>query len=232
MPIKSADARALAGTSLFRGVPDGQLDTLSRDVRYKTFPPAAQVLSADQPGDVVFIILEGTVRIELDQADGTQVIVAVLGPGETVGEMSVIDRKGRSANVVTMDEATLAWIDSTTLSDYMEAMPQLAHNLARILTCRLRLANARIMTLATHDVYGRVARQLLSLADEFGETDSRGETLIPLRLTQTDLASLVGASRVRVNQALVQYKQRGYIEMHATHRITVRNRDALAARCA
>jgi len=232
MPIKSADARALAETSLFSGMPLEQLEELSRDVRCKTFPAGTHVLSAEQPGDVVFVILNGTVKIELDQTDGTPVILAVLGAGETVGEMSVIDKLGRAATVVTLDEATLAWIDNATLARYLESMPRLTHNLARILACRLRVANAQILALATHDVYGRVARQLLTLADALGEPDADGTTLIPTRLTQTDLASLVGASRARVNQALVLFQRQGHIAIQSPHRIAVRNRAALAARCA
>jgi CRP/FNR family cyclic AMP-dependent transcriptional regulator len=110
MPIKPADPRALAETSLFNGLPLGQLEELVRYMRCKTFAAGTHVLSAEQPGDVVFVILNGTVKIELEQADGTSVILAVLGAGETVGEMSAIDNLGRSASVVTLEEATLAWI--------------------------------------------------------------------------------------------------------------------------
>jgi CRP/FNR family transcriptional regulator, cyclic AMP receptor protein len=85
--------------------------------------------------------------------------------------------------------------------------------------------------LATQDVYGRVARQLLSLAEQYGKDDGRGGKVIPMRLTQGDLASLVGASRVRVNQVLVFYKENAYISVDNAYRITISNQAALAARC-
>jgi CRP/FNR family cyclic AMP-dependent transcriptional regulator len=197
----------------------------------KTYSAGANVISADQPGGVVFVILSGTVKIEIDQSDGTQVILAVLGAGQSVGEMSVTDKLMRSANVITLEESVLAWIDEATFSRCLESVPALAHNLARVLSSRLRIANAQIQALATQDVYGRVARQLLALAQEYGVHDGQGGTQIPIRLTQSELASLVGASRVRVNQALVLYKEEGYIAVDHSYRITLRNPAALAARC-
>jgi CRP/FNR family cyclic AMP-dependent transcriptional regulator len=98
------------------------------------------------------------------------------------------------------------------------------------LSNRLRLANSQIQALATQDVYGRVARQLLILADTFGRRDQNGDIVVPLRMTQGDLASLVGASRVRVNQALVVFKDSGYISVDAALQITIHNYAALAAR--
>jgi CRP/FNR family cyclic AMP-dependent transcriptional regulator len=81
------------------------------------------------------------------------------------------------------------------------------------------------------DVHGRVARQLLALADAHGERDANGRVTIPLRLTQGDLANLVGATRVRVNEVLVGFKRRKYLSEDARHRVTILDRDALAAYC-
>jgi CRP/FNR family cyclic AMP-dependent transcriptional regulator len=146
--------------------------------------------------------------------------------------MSVTDRLERSADVITLDDSTLAWMDRSTFADYQQRFPGLVHNVARILSRRLRVANAQILALATQDAYGRIARQLLSLADVYGqETGDEGGRLIPLRLTQSDLASMVGTSRVRVNQALLHFRALGYISVDQGNRITVHDRAALAARC-
>jgi CRP/FNR family cyclic AMP-dependent transcriptional regulator len=225
------DAAALAETALFEGVTTEQLETIRHHFRSKTFAAGTNVVTAEQPGEVVFVILSGTVKVQVDQLDGSEVILAILGAGQSIGEMSVADKLGRSASVITLDESTLAWIGRATFATYQQLWPRLTQNLATILSNRLRAANAHIQALATQDVYGRIARELLSLAETYGKDNGKGGILIPMRLTQGDLASLVGASRVRVNQALVLFKERGYISVDAVHRITVHNEAALAARC-
>jgi CRP/FNR family cyclic AMP-dependent transcriptional regulator len=159
------------------------------------------------------------------------VILAILGGGQLVGELSLIEQQARSATVVTLEESTLLWIDRVAWQQCLETMPALTLNLVRLLARRLRLANAQIQALATQDVFGRVARQLLAFAAEYGQPNTNGETVIPLRLTQSDLASLVGASRVRVNQVLSFYQQRHVITIHPNYHITVLNVQALAQRC-
>ena len=112
----------------------------------------------------------------------------------------------------------------------MEEVPAIARNLVGILSRRLRLADTHARSLAALDVHGRLAAQILAFAREYGEPLSDGGTLIPLRLTQTELAGLVGASRVRVNQALGYYRKRGNISIDRDHRITVHDEEALARR--
>jgi CRP/FNR family transcriptional regulator, cyclic AMP receptor protein len=176
------------------------------------------------------VILEGTAKVYLTHTDGQEVILAILGPGEIVGEMSAADSLGRSASVMTLEDSTLLWMDRYTFLSSMEEMPTIARNLVGILSRRLRLADTNTRSLAALDVHGRVAAQLLAFAREYGEPLPEGGTLIPLRLTQTDLAGLVGASRVRVNQALGYYRKRGSISLNKDHRIIVREEESLARR--
>jgi CRP-like cAMP-binding protein len=183
-----------------------------------------------EPGEVAYVILEGTVKIHVETADGGEVILVILGSGEIVGELSVVDSLGRSANVVTMEESIICWIDRSTFWQWMDTMPVMMHNLVRILSRRIRLANAQIQSLASLDVYGRVARQLLAFAQEYGEKLPNGDILIPIRLTQSDIAGMIGATRVRVNQVLVAYRQRGHISVDHNYRITVHNTEALIQR--
>jgi CRP/FNR family transcriptional regulator, cyclic AMP receptor protein len=133
--------------------------------------------------------------------------------------------------VVTQEETSVFWITREHFLEWLATMPVLAHNLARILTRRLRAANAHIRSLATQNVHGRVAHQLLNLAQEYGTPGADGDLVIPVRLTQNDLAGLVGASRVRVNQALVAYKRRGLISIDQNSRITVHDSDGLGELC-
>jgi CRP/FNR family transcriptional regulator, cyclic AMP receptor protein len=107
----------------------------------------------------------------------------------------------------------------------------LALNLVKILSARVRLANELVQALAALNVYGRVARQLLAFADRYGEALAEGRIGIPIRLTQGDIADLVGASRKRVNQVMVSFKNQGLIAVDNNGRITIRQREGLARYC-
>ncbi len=224
-----ADAEALARVPLFEGVPRSELARLLEHLHETRFPAAASVMVADQPGEAVYVILSGSVKVHAMRPDGTEVVLAVLGAGEVLGEMSAADSLGRSAGVVALEETTLLWIDRRTFRASVASSTVLSGNLAEVLSRRVRLANARLISLASLDVPGRVASQLLSLAREYGQETPEG-TRIPMRLTQADLAALVGASRVSVNQALGQFRKRGAISTGKDGRVSVRDEDALARR--
>jgi CRP/FNR family cyclic AMP-dependent transcriptional regulator len=226
-----SDPKALGELPLFHNLPLEQLRYINNQLRRKTFPAGTDVVTAEQPGEVAYVILEGTVKIHIEQADGSTVILAILGAGEIFGEMSILEKIGRSATVVTLEDATIIWMDRLVFEECLRSMPQMNYNLVRVFSRRLRLANAQIQSLATLDVFGRVARQLLAFAQEYGRPMADGSTLIPLRLTQSDLAGMVGASRVRVNQVLGFYRQQNYIAVDQDARITVLDRDALLQRC-
>ncbi len=225
------DPQALAELSLFRGLPPERLQRLNEQLRKKVAPAGTNLITADQPGEVVYVILEGTVKILVEQADGREVILAFLGAGDTVGEMSLVDSAGRSATVVTLEKCLLLWMDRRTFQELLVHVPEFAQNLVRMLTSRLRLANEQIQALSALDVAGRLARQLLAFSERYGLRQPNGGILIPLRLTQSDLADLVGASRERVNQVLGELRQRGLLTLDSTHRITVNRPRELQVLC-
>jgi CRP/FNR family cyclic AMP-dependent transcriptional regulator len=167
--------------------------------------------------------------VQIDGPDGTPVILAILRAGEVAGEMSLVDRLGRSASVVAMEPTTVAWLTHTYFWNCLRSMPTMTFNLAGILSRRLRLANTYVVALATLDVEGRLADQLLALAEAYGEATPDGGCRIPFRLTQGDLAALVGASRVRVNQILVNWKHNDFLAVDGRHVVTLLDRRALAA---
>jgi CRP/FNR family cyclic AMP-dependent transcriptional regulator len=227
----STDPAALSRMPLFRGVPARKLERLAPLLQERSFPAGASVLTAEQPGEAVYILLKGSVKVYVTHTDGSEVILAILGTGEIVGEMSLADSLGRSASVTTLEDSTFLWMDRRTFLSGMEEVPAIARNLVGILSRRLRLADTHTRSLAALDVYGRVAAQVLAFAREYGEPlPDGGGVLIPLRLTQTDLGGLVGASRVRVNQALSYYRKRGSISLDKEGRITVHEREVLARR--
>jgi CRP/FNR family cyclic AMP-dependent transcriptional regulator len=216
---------------LFNGLAPEDLLSMSQILHQKTFPAGANLITAEQSGEVVYLIVEGTVKIFLQREDGTEVILAILGSGDTVGEMSLIDNTNRCASVVTLEKTSLLWMDHAKFNSLLHQIPRISYNLSTILARRLRLANEQIQALAALEVESRVARQLLAFAAQYGRESANGDVDIPIRLTQSDLACLVGASRERINQVIVAYKERHYISIDRRYYITIHNQKALQHRC-
>jgi CRP/FNR family transcriptional regulator, cyclic AMP receptor protein len=222
------DPNELGTLELFRGLSPSELARVNDQLGKTNFAAGATIFTASQPGEVAYVVLNGTLKVSVIQTNGRELTLALLGPGEVVGELSLADRGGRSADVVALEPATLLWIDRSTLQQLRRDIPAITENLIRLMARRLRLANAQLEAMATLDVHGRVARQLLALADALGENVPDG-VRIPLRITQSELAAHVGATRVRVNEVLVGFTRRKHIAVDAQHRITIRDRPALEA---
>lgn len=218
MPL---DVNQLHKIALFEGLAPEVLERIAEHARQRTYRADEAIVHQDDPGETFYVILHGTVKISTTLPDGNEVFLALLATGDTFGELSLIDSGFRSADVVTQEETTLISIDRAAFDDLMNTVPGFTRNLMRILARRLRLANVRIQAHCTLDVYGLVARQIIEFAELYGQPQSDGSTLIPIRLTQGDMADLVGASRERVNQVMVAYRQRGSIAVDTSYRITV-----------
>ena len=219
------DPKTLATVPLFEGLKAEQLSKLNALLHRRSFEAGYNIITAEQPGETVYVITSGSVKVYR-----SEVILAILGAGEVVGEMSLADSLGRSATVITLEQTVLLWMDRISFWASLREVPEMTYNLVSILSRRLRLANNHARLLAAMDVQGRVAGQLLAFAREYGEPAPGGGLLIPLRLTQADLAALVGASRVRVNQALGFHRRNGHISVGADRRIVVHDAPALARR--
>jgi CRP/FNR family cyclic AMP-dependent transcriptional regulator len=186
-------------------------------------------MTIEQPGEAVFIILHGTVKIHIEQG-GRDVILSVLGSGDLLGEMSLIDSVGRSASALTLENSLMLWMDKTTFNYLLDNFPPVARNLVKILSARVRLSDQVIQSLATLDVNGRVARQLLAFAERYGRDVPDG-VQVRIVLTQGDLADLVGASRKRVNQTMVFFKEQGLVSTDVDGRFIIHNKEGLARFC-
>jgi len=218
--LKKDDTRnILSDIQLFEGLTPAQLDWVAQRSHRRVFPMGTNVLTIEQPGEAVYIILHGTVKIHVEQG-GRDVILSILGSGDLLGEMSLIDSVGRSASAVTLEDSLMLWMDKVTFEYLLDNFPMVSRNLVRILTSRVRLSDQLIQALATLDVYGRVARQLLAFAEKYGR-EKDGAVQIRIALTQGDIADLVGASRKRVNQVMVSFKEQGLIYMDTDGRIAI-----------
>ena len=219
----------LADIDLFTGLTPAQLDWIAQRAHRRVFEAGRNLMTIEQPGEAVYIILHGTVKIHVEQNE-RDVILSILGAGDLLGEMSLIDSVGRSASAVTLEDSLLLWMDKVTFYYILDNFPAVARNLVKILSARVRLSDQLIQALATLDVNGRVARQLLAFAEKYGY-EKNGVTQIRIVLTQSDIADLVGASRKRVNQTMVLLKERGLIDTDADGRIAIKDGEGLARYC-
>jgi CRP/FNR family cyclic AMP-dependent transcriptional regulator len=229
---RTGDTRnILSFIPLFDGLKDAELNWIAARAHRRVFNAGTNIITAEQPGEAVYVILHGTVKIHIEQADGRDVVLSIIGAGDTLGEMSLIDSAGRSASAITLEDSLLLWMDKAAFQQMLAEFPPVALNLVRILSARVRLNNELIQALATMDVYGRVARQLLAFAEKYGECCEGDSVLIPIHLTQSDIADLVGASRKRVNQVMVFFREQEFISLTATGKVVVQNRQGLARYC-
>jgi CRP-like cAMP-binding protein len=214
---------------LFRNLAAEQLAIIARSVQQISVPPRTALMETEEEGDVVYFIHEGAVKVHLLNADGSSVILGIRGPGDSVGELSLIDQVGRSASVETLDRSILFVMNGAQFFEYVQTIPQLNLNLLRVLSFRLRAAATRSRVLATYDTMGRLAHHILAFAEIYGIPHPHG-TLIPLSLNQSDLASLTGSSRVRINQMLQRFRAEGSITIEH-QRIIVCLPESLAGYC-
>ena len=215
---------------LFQGLTQAQLEFVAEHGRQRTYRTDEAIVHQLDPGEMFYVILHGTVRVSSTISNGNEVFLALLATGDTFGEMSLIDAGFRSADVVTQESTTLLSIDRVAFDQLLDSSPVFARNLMRTLAHRLRLANLRITAHCTLDVYGLVARQILEFSEIYGRALPDGDRLIPIRLTQGNMADLVGSSRERVNQVMVAYKKNGWISVDSNFHIIVHTPDELAKR--
>jgi CRP/FNR family transcriptional regulator, cyclic AMP receptor protein len=178
----------------------------------------------DEPGSVL-VLLEGRVKYVLPGPHGKQVILGFAGPGELVGEVAAIDGGPRSASVEAVDAVRALVVPRAVFQRFLETHPTATLRLLRSLAGRLRRADAQRLEFATYDVVGRVARRLVELCDQHGES-VEGGLLITLPLSQDELAAWSGASREAVAKALQLLRRLGWVETHR-RRILVRDLAAL-----
>ncbi|HNS38373.1 MAG TPA: Crp/Fnr family transcriptional regulator [Anaerolineaceae bacterium] len=227
IPMSPVSPQTLAQIPLLNGLTPEQCDYLAARLHLRNFPGGVDIITAGAEGQVIYILLQGTVKVYVPELNGNEVIVNILGPGDTVGEMSLVDRISRSASVITMEPTTTLWMGQADFQAALETIPVLSQNLLRILSRRVRSSTAHIRALAALDVHGRVARQLLTFAERYGQVNADGSATIRVRLTQGEISELVGASRKRVNQVMVAFRKAGWVTSDANYHITLLNQPAL-----
>jgi CRP/FNR family transcriptional regulator, cyclic AMP receptor protein len=166
------------------------------------------------PGDSLYVVLRGKIKLGRTSGDGRENLVAVLGPGEMFGELSLFDPGPRSAGATALVDSTLLGLSSDELTPWLASRPDVARALLRAIARRLRRTNDSMSDLVFSDVPGRVAKALLDLSARFG-TPAEDGIHVAHDMTQEELAQLVGASRETVNKALADFAGRGWLRLEA-----------------
>jgi CRP-like cAMP-binding protein len=197
---------------LFAGLDDAAWTALESRLGTRTLSRGEQLFAEGDPGDALHLVRDGKVKICRATPDGRENVIAVLGPGDLLGELSLFDAQPRAATAVAVTDATLATLAERDFHGWLADHPAGALHLLRALAVRLRQTNEAMADLVFTDVPGRIAKTLLSLAERFGAADGDG-VRVAHDLTQEELAQLVGASRETVNKALAEFATRGWLRL-------------------
>jgi CRP/FNR family cyclic AMP-dependent transcriptional regulator len=207
-------AEILLRAGLFRSVDAGSLSALAAQLYPVDFPPGHTVYTAGEPGDTLYVICSGKVKIGHRFPDGRENLLTILGPSDMFGELSIFDPGPRTYSAGTITAVRAVPIDRKALRGWISDYPDIAEQLLRVFSRRLRRTN-NLADLIFTDVPGRVAKRLLQLAHRFG-TREDGAVRVTHDLTDGEIAQLVGASREMVSHALADFAYRGWIRLEGT----------------
>lgn len=208
------DIDVLRRAPLFASLDDQAFAALTEELTEVELSRGSALFHEGDPGDQLYFIVSGKIKLGRTAPDGRESLVAIMGPGELFGEMALFDPSPRSTSATAVSETRLAGLKHENLKKVIERSPDVSAQLLQALARRLRRTNENLADLVFSDVPGRVAKALLDLADRFGRPATDG-ILVAHELTQEELAQLVGASRETVNKALAEFVQRGWIRLEA-----------------
>ncbi|MBZ0144284.1 MAG: cyclic nucleotide-binding domain-containing protein [Rhodocyclaceae bacterium] len=204
----SVTVDALRSMPIFESLSIERLVPIARVAVFRKMPRAATILRAGDRTDFVYFILSGVLKVLVSDEEGREVILSNLGQGEFFGEMGVLDDNPRSATVVTNTPCELVVISKADFKRCLAENFDVSLYIMRSLVKRLRTADRKIESLALMDVYGRVARLLLELAEE----DADGQQVVMKKISKQDIAKMVGASREMVSRVMKDLSLQGLIE--------------------
>ncbi|MFN8523469.1 MAG: Crp/Fnr family transcriptional regulator [Chloroflexota bacterium] len=201
---------ALARVPLFAGLAPAELDALTTAVVSRRYPRGGVIMLQGEEGNGLCIIGSGLVKIVLTGADGREQLINVYGPAEFFGEFALLDGEPRSADAIAQEDCLIYWLHRDRFQSFLANHPMAAISLLAILSRRLRHTTRLLESKAFQDVPTRVAGTILQLAASRGRPTGSG-IIIDAQLTQSELASMVGANRETVNRCVRDFQRRGLL---------------------
>lgn len=199
---------------LFDALDEEDARALRRQMAEVKLTRGERLFMEGENGDALYVVLEGKMKLTRAAADGRENLLSVIGPGEMFGELSLFDPIPRTATASAVTDVLLASLKHEALLPWLRERPEVSMHMLRALVRRLRRSNDVMADLVFTDVPGRVAKNLLDLAERFGTEEADG-LHVHHDLTQEELAQLVGASRETVNKALADFAARGWLQISA-----------------
>jgi CRP-like cAMP-binding protein len=204
-------ARALRDVPLFATVPEPYFGEIAARIRLRHFSAGEAIFHQHDIGDGLYLIARGSVRLFLRSEDGQELTIARFESGEFFGELAAIDAEPRSATAVANEASDLLVLHRSDFLSYLRARPEAAVFCLRVIARRLRQADAQLGDATFLTLPARLAKTLVDLGRTHGQQMPDGSVRVTLRLTQSELASMVGGSRPTVNQLLQRFRRLGWI---------------------
>ena len=209
---------------LFRGLPDGSLERIAALATRRSYAKGAVIFAQGDEGDALFGVAAGRVRISASGAGGQEVFLNIMEPGDTFGEIAVMDGLPRTAGATALDPTTVIIIKRADFLQLLEREPLLAIHLLKLLCERLRWTRELVEESAFLAGPARLAKRLLILASLHGRAANIGQ--LELRISQAELARFLGISRQIVNQQLSEWRRQGWVDLGRSQ-IVILNAEAL-----
>ena len=207
----AARREILRKVSLFGALADTEIDVIARHAITRSHPRGTIILHQGDPASAMLIVLQGRVRISVCADDGREANLRVIGQGEVIGEISLLDGRECSTTVSALETCTIMRIEREFFIAMLRGSSDLCLRLATVLCDRVRRATVQVEEALLLDLPSRLGRQLQRMADEHGIVTPEG-IKISARLSQSDLAALIGASREKVNRQLKTWERTGHIK--------------------
>lgn len=207
---------------LFSALTEAQAVQLAGAVSKRRVKRGELIVEQGKKSRSLYVILSGRARVVMVDRRSKEVILAILGPGDYVGEISLIDGKSHSANVQAEVQTDLLILGHAGFKHCLAENPAIANSIIKGMASRLRKANEKISSLALMDVYGRVAKVLVGFAEPVDDKTM----LIKEKVSRQDVAKMIGSSREMVSRVMSDFEQRGFITTHADGSISIKERRA------
>lgn len=202
---------ALRSSQLFGGLDPTLRAQVAAQAIVRPYARGATILRRGDPGTGMVVVLQGRVRVGVTSEEGREMTLGILGPGDALGEMALIDGQERSADAVALEDSSVLLLERGKFLRLLRETPDLSLRLLVVMTERLRRANLALEDVALLPLEARLARLLTRLAEDYGKPAASEGIRIELKLSQKDLATLVGSSREKVNRQLREWEQDGTV---------------------
>jgi CRP/FNR family transcriptional regulator/CRP/FNR family cyclic AMP-dependent transcriptional regulator len=225
----TTEENLLANLPFFANTDSDELRELATRVKRRVYKHGETIYHKDDAGSTMYLIVDGTVKVSVPSELGNEMILSILCKGDFFGELSLFDGEPRSATVSCVGSAEVLIIYRDDFIAFLSKHPKIAVNIIRVLSERIRRTDGLVEDVVFLDIPARLAKKLLELSESYGKKLPNGSIEIDLRLTQQDIANMLGTTRESVNRQLVAFQERQFITIDR-QRITLLKPTELAKR--